>query len=366
MMQIPSKSKIFPKNDLKSKIDKVKILKRIIKFIGIGLLLLILGIGVYIYNSGPILPEDAGNIISEVISKPLPEMINGETGFANSKGIKIWYESIAPKQESKGVVVLIMGISNDAMGWPLKFIEAFTDVGYQVVRYDHRGTGLSDWPKDFENNPYSLSDMAFDAVSILDTLQIEKANIVGISMGGMIAQQLAIDHPQRVQSLTSIMSSGNIFDPSVSPISSKVAYDLIKTAIKYSVIKSEKNMIKLHIASRIILRGDASYQLNIKELSEQVLYNIRKRNGYNSDVSRQHQAAVANSSSRYEALKNLNIRTLIIHGMNDPFIPIEHSRKCARLIPNADSLWVDNMGHDIPNEYIPVISQKIMDILTQE
>jgi len=87
-------------------------LKRIIKFIGIGLLLLILGIGVYIYNSGPILPEDAGNIISEVISKPLPEMINGETGFANSKGIKIWYESIAPKQESKGVVVLIMGISN--------------------------------------------------------------------------------------------------------------------------------------------------------------------------------------------------------------------------------------------------------------
>lgn len=341
--------------------------KKIVKYIGIGILFLILGIGIYIYTSGPKLPDEADKIIEEVITNPLPELIEGKTGFANSNGIKIWYEDILPNKESKGVVLLIMGISNDALGWPQKFIKSFTDAGYRVIRYDHRGTGLSDWLEDFDNNnPYSLSDMAFDAVSVLDTLQIEKANIIGISMGGMIAQQLAINHPQKVQSLTSVMSSGDIFDQNISPISSEVAYDLIKVAIKYSIFNTDKNMIKLHLASRIILMGDASYQLNIKELSEQVLYNIRKRKGYNPNVSKQHQAAVSNSVSRYDDLKTLKTRTLIIHGKDDPFIPIQHGKKCVNLIPNVDSLWVDNMGHDIPNELMPIITQKIMGNFIQQ
>lgn len=338
----------------------MKTLKKILKYIGIGLIVLLLGMGIYIYTSGPKLPEETDRIIEEVIANPLPELIDGKSGFANSEGIRIWYEDIDPRQEPKGVIVLVMGISNDALGWPQKFIESFTDSGYRVIRYDHRGTGLSDWLEDFDSsNPYSLSDMASDVISILDTMQIDKAHIVGISMGGMIAQQLTINHPRRVQSLTSIMSSGNIFDHTIPPISSEVAYDLIKAAIKYSIIPTEKNMIKLHLASRIILRGDASYPLDIKDLSEQVLYNTRNRKGYNPNVSKQHQAAVSNSSSRYDDLKKLKTKTLIIHGKDDPFIPIDHGRKCVNLIPNADSLWVDNMGHDIPLEYIPIIAQKI-------
>lgn len=336
--------------------------KKIIKYIGIGLLILIIGGGVYIYNSGPQLPSDANQIINKVIRSSLPELINGQTGFANSNGVEIWHENIKPKQESKGVVLLIMGISNDALGWPSKFIKSFTDAGYEVIRYDHRGTGLSDWLEKFDSkNPYSLSDMAFDAVAILDTLQIKKAHVLGISMGGMIAQQLAIDHPQRVQSLTSVMSSGNIFDEKLPPISSDVAYDLIKVAIKYSIFGTEKNMIKLHLASRIILNGGISAYLNIEEISKQVLYNIRKRKGYNSSVSQQHQAAVFQSGSRYEELRKIDLPTLIIHGKDDPFIPIEHGRKCADLIPNSESLWIDKMGHDIPDEFVPIISQTIMD-----
>lgn len=336
-------------------------IKKIVQYIGLGLLLLILGLGVYIYTSGPQLPEETDKIITEVLSNPLPELIAGKTGFVNAKGVKIWYENILPKQAPKGVVLLVMGISNDALGWPPQFIQSFTDAGYQVIRYDHRGTGLSDWLEDFDNqNPYSLSDMAYDAICVLDTLQVEKVNIIGVSMGGMIAQQFAINHPDRVQSLTSIMSSGNIFDPTLPPISSEVAYNLIKVAIKYSIFSTEKNMIKLHLASRGILMGKASTPLNIQVLSEQVLYNIRKRRGYNPNVSKQHQEAVATSGSRYEALKKLKTQTLIIHGKNDPFIPIEHGKKCATLIPNADSLWVDNMGHDIPDEFIPTLSQKIL------
>jgi len=336
-------------------------LKNILKYIGIGILLLILGFGIYIYNAGPILPDETDEIIEAVISNPLPGLIKGKTGFANSNGIKIWYEVLSPKVKPKGVVLLVMGISNDALGWPPNFIKSFVDDGYQVIRYDNRGTGLSDWLEDFDDeNPYSLIDMASDAVSTLDALQIEKANIIGVSMGGMIAQELVINHPQRVQSLTSIMSSGNIFDQNIPPISSQVAYDLIKIAIKYSLISSEKNRIKLHLASRIILRGEASHQLNIKELSERVLYNIRERKGYNPNASKQHQMAVSKSGSRYDELKNINTPTLIVHGTNDLFIPIEHGEKCVKLIPNADSLWIDNMGHDIPGEFISILAQKII------
>lgn len=340
----------------------MKSFKKVIKFIGILILILIIGSSIYIYTSGPVLPKETDEIIENVIANPLPELVTGKTGFAKSQGINIWYESRMPEEAPKGTILLIMGISNDALGWPTQFVQSFIDSGYQVIRYDHRGTGMSDWNKDFDSdNPYSLSDMAHDGISILDALQIKKANIIGISMGGMIAQELAINHPDRVQSLSSIMSSGNIFDQNLPPISSDVAYELIKVAIKYSVISSEKNMVKLHLASRLILAGDNNNELNIKELSEQVLYNIRKRNGYNPNVSQQHQAAVFKSGSRYDSLKTLKIPTVVIHGASDPFIPIEHGKKCVHLIPNSDSMWIENMGHDIPNDFIPLVTQKIID-----
>jgi pimeloyl-ACP methyl ester carboxylesterase len=254
-----------------------------------------------------------------------------------------------------------MGISNDALGWPQKFINAFVDSGYQVICYDHRGTGLSDWVKKWNSkNPYSLADMADDGIAVMDALGIEKAHIIGISMGGMIAQELAINHTDRVVSLTSMMSSGYIEDPELPKISSHIALELIKTALKYGIIGGEKNMIKLHLASRIILMGNATYDLNAKEIAEQVLYNTRKRNGYNSNVSQQHQAAVRLSGSRYEKLKMLNIPTLVIHGTSDPFIPIEHGMKCASVIPNACSLWLQGMGHDIPENLTDTIVVKII------
>lgn len=342
----------------------MKLLKKILKYSSLLILCLIIVGSFYIFYSGPILPDDTDEMIEEVLANPIPELVKGKTGIVTSQGIRIWYESILPQEAPKGVILLIMGISNDALGWPVPFIQSFTDAGYQVIRYDHRGTGLSDWLGNYDKeNPYSLSDMAKDGIAILESLEIEKANIIGVSMGGMIAQQLVIDHPHRVQSLTSIMSSGNIFDEELPPISSEVAVELIKVALKYSVFPSEKNMIKLHLASRIILSGETAQNLNIKELSEQVLFNIRKRKGYNPNVSTQHQTAVSISGSRYDNLKDLDLPTLIIHGTMDPFIPIAHGKKCVNLIPNADSLWIANMGHDIPNELIPFISNKIISIL---
>lgn len=328
---------------------------------GIVILLLIIGSSVYIYTSGPTLPKGTDEIIGGVLKNPLPEIVKGKTGFVKSKGLDIWYESIYPEDSLKGTILLIMGISNDALGWPQKFIQSFVDSGYQVIRYDHRGTGMSDWVENWDSKkPYSLADMADDGVAILTYLGIEKANIIGISMGGMIAQELAINHPNRVASLTSVMSSGYIEDPELPQISSDIAWQLIKTSLKYGIMGGEKNMIKLHLSSRIILMGNAAYDLNIKKISEQVLFNVRNRKGYNSNVSKQHQGAVAISGSRYDKLKLISVPTLIIHGKSDPFIPIEHGKKCASIIPNADSLWLAGMGHDLPDNLVDMLSEKII------
>ena len=345
----------------------MKSFKNILKITCFVILLLLVGSSIYIYRSGPSLPKGTDEIIEYVLKSPLPEVVNGKTGVAKSKGLDIWYESISPKGSLRGSILLIMGISNDALGWPQKFIQSFVDSGYQVIRYDHRGTGMSDWVNNWDSkNPYSIADMADDGIAVLDSLGIRKANIIGISMGGMIAQELAINHPDRVISLTSIMSSGFIQDPKLPKISSGIAWELIKVSLKYGIIGGERNMIKLHLVSRIILMGSAKYDLNIKEIAEQVLYNIRKRKGYNSNVSKQHQGAVSLSGSRYDKLKLISTPTLIVHGKSDPFIPIDHGEKCVSIIPNADSLWLNNMGHDIPDNLIDTLSKKIVKNFKQQ
>jgi pimeloyl-ACP methyl ester carboxylesterase len=161
------------------------------------------------------------------------------------------------------------------------------------------------------------------------------------------------------------MSSGYIVDTDLPPISIDIAREFIKIGIKYGLIKSERNSIKLHIAGRMILMGDSSYVIDVKTIPEQVLYNLRMRKGYNPQASQQHNAAVIASGSRYDKLQTIDSPTLIIHGKSDPFIPIEHGIKCAGLIPNADTLWMEGMGHDLPNKYIDVIAEEILMHLIQ-
>ncbi len=336
-------------------------IKKILLAIGLVILLSIVGGAIYIGSSGPALPQNTEAIISQVLDSALPELIRGESGYAKSGEVNIWYESIEPDVASKGAVLLLTGISSDAIAWPPMFLDGLVDAGYQVIRYDHRGTGMSDWMEQWDSNyPYTLEDMANDGIAVLDALGIEEAHILGVSMGGMIAQQLILDHPDRALSLISIMSSGYIVDPGLPPISIDTATELIKESIKYGVLKSERNTIKMHIASRLILMGDSPYAIDVKTIAEQVLYNLRMRDGYNAQSSSQHNAAVYASGSRYDKLRTLEKPTLIIHGESDPFIPIEHGRMCADIIPNADALWIEGMGHDLPDKYIEVVIEKIL------
>lgn len=309
---------------------------------------IILSLSFYIFATGPALPDETDTVIATVLTSPVPNLITGKQGYVTSGPVKIWYEEISPHGPPKGTVLLFMGISNDALGWPQNFLTTLVDSGYRVIRYDYRGTGLSDWV----TKQYSLKDLADDAKNVLAALKIEKAHLVGISLGGMVAQEFALSYPEHTQSLVCMMSSGNIVDSTTPSIPKKTVADLIKISLKYETIKSEANTIKLHIAARTILKGTARCTINVRQVAEQVLFNIRNRKGYNPQASKLQQTATHMSGSRLEKLSRISIPTLVIHGRNDPLIPAEHSIKLARTIPHANLRILDDMGHDLPDDKI--------------
>ncbi|TMM58850.1 alpha/beta hydrolase [Maribacter algarum] len=334
----------------------MKLLKKIAKVLGISLSIILVGCA-----SVPKLSKAEKEIISEVVKTPIPEIIQGETGFANSGKHQIWFESIRPKIENKGAVVLIMGNGNDALTWPPQFISSLVGNGYQVIRYDHRGTGLSiseeKWKK---KKAYSLNDMAGDIISILDVLKIKKAHIVGISMGGMIGQIVAIENPERTISLTSIMSSGDPMDPTLPQMSNEIVPEMISAIFKHGFFGGKKGQVQRQIIQKRILMGKATGEIDIRTMAQTSLYNLKKREGYKLMSARHHYNAILNSSSRYVQLSQIKIPTLIIHGREDPVIPILHSEKLAKIIPNAETLWVNNMGHDLPDGKIIEITKMML------
>jgi pimeloyl-ACP methyl ester carboxylesterase len=243
-----------------------------------------------------------------------------------------------------------MGMGGDGFLWPPAFPRAFVDAGYRTVRYDHRGTGMSDWFKDWDrHNPYSLRDMAGDAVAVLDALGIDSAHLVGLSMGGMIAQEIAIHYPQRVASLTLMMTTGHAGDPELPGPSSRFFINNIAGGLpllKYRLMGGEKNLIKERIAKTVGALGAEG--IDVRETAELVLYDLRHRRGINGRAILQHWMAINLSGSRYEGLKDVAAPTLVIHGAADQLLPIEHGRKLAATIPNARGMWIQDAGHIFP------------------
>lgn len=342
-------------------LDMGKTLIALAKISGIALLILLMGVIVFVFFTGPRLPANTDRIIDDVMRSELPELVKGRSGYVVSDGHRIWYELIAPKSRSKGTILLFSGMATDALMWPQAFIDKLTGSGYQVIRFDYRGTGASDWVRDWKEKPYSVVDLAKDAKAVLDALKVRKAHLVGMSLGGMVAQEFALEYPARARSLTSLMSSGDIYDKELPKASNCVVRDFTKIGVKYGLVKSERNTIKMMLAAQIILRGYSRYDLDVKGTAERVLYNLRRRKGYNPDVSGQHDQAARLWVPRLGELKNLRIPVLVIHGKNDPFVPIEHSQKLAAAVPHSEAKWFDNMGHDLPPNLVDAIGQEIID-----
>jgi len=315
---------------------------------------IVAGVYYYFLNSGIQLPAETDAIVEEVLQTgDLPELIAGETGFAENEGVKIWYEKITPKDSMKGTILLIMGHSSSAIVWSENFTQPLVDAGYQVIRYDNRGVGESDWITDWDpTNPYTLEDMAKDGMAVLDEAGVEKAHIIGASMGGMIAQRVALSHTNRALTLTSIMSSGYMDDPEMPSINAAGMQDFFRLTLRYLFPSSEAGAMKFTVGIQQLLQGNGPYSHPIKKGVERTLYEIRKRKGMNSNVGDQHTAAISASGSRLKELGNIKMPTLIIHGKSDPLVRFEHCKKYAPLIPHAKKLFIDGMGHDMPDIYM--------------
>lgn len=335
-------------------------MKKILLTVLVVFITILLSVVIFIFAASYPVPEGSEEIIEAVISRQLPEQIIGETGIAKSDGIDIWYESIEPPGNTKGTILLIMGLGGNALEWPLYFVQPLVEAGYQVIRFDNRSSGLSTWPE----NDFSLKDMSGDALAVLDALGIEKAHILGMSMGGMIGQIMAIEHPERVRTLISFMSSGFTDDPELPTVPRSTYLSIVATGIRHGLLRNENNIVRTTISVRSVLTPKLS-EKRIRTLAEQSLYNQRFRRGFNPNAFLQHTRAVRNSGSRYEGLKQLSIPSLIIHGKQDPLIPVEHGIKTAQIIPNAELLLLEGMGHDVSPEHTPPMHEEILKLVSR-
>jgi len=310
-----------------------------------------------------LLPKHILARITEIQQTDIPSQITGGTGTAKSGDIEIFYQAIS-NDNPKGNILFINGLSHPMFIWTPEIYQPFVDAGYRIIRFDNRGLGQSDWMKNWskKENPYTLEDMATDAVAVLDDLGIEKAHIIGMSMGGMIGQRLAISHSERVKSLTSIMSTSYYHDKAEKNTSFQFYRDYVMINLAYRHnLKREENKVKLHVSIQRILRGKGDYEFDHDTYIINALNEIRNRRGFNALAGDQHQEAIRLSGSRYEELEKINVPTLVIHGTDDPLILLGQGKKYAERIPKAKTLYVKGMGHDMPSKYLPQIHAAIMD-----
>jgi pimeloyl-ACP methyl ester carboxylesterase len=279
-------------------------------------------------------------------------------------GIELEYETFG--RHSAPPLILIMGLGAQMILWDEEFCAALAARDFFVVRFDNRDVGLSSKldgagvPNVFTamqaaatgqtvDAPYTLNDMADDTVYLMAALGIDRAHVVGASMGGMIAQTLAIRHPERVLTLTSIMSTtGNPEIPPATPEALRVLLTRLPT-------ERQAYIERLLRAWRVI--GSPGFPFDEDR--------IRARSGRAFDrgydsagVARQFVAIVA-SGSRKDALRALATPTLVIHGAADPLIRVEGGRDTAEAIPGAELLVIEGMGHDLPRGAWPRIIDAI-------
>lgn len=259
-------------------------------------------------------------------------------------------------------VLLTMGLGMQLIAWPDSLIQGLRDAGYRVVRYDNRDIGLSTHLDEqglpnmpwqlikhklgwVPTHPYSLQDMAEDALGLLDALGVARAHLVGVSMGGMISQRLAATYPQRVLSLASIMSSSGA--PGLpGPRSDVARYLLTRPA------SLQPADLVAHSMGLVRLVGGTTFADDLEHVRQRTLAAIQ-RSVYPQGLMRQTLAAVADTT-RHELLGRIACPTLVLHGTADPLVPLVCGEDTARRIPGAQFHAIEGMGHDWPPALVPV------------
>lgn len=287
---------------------------------------------------------------------------------AATNGVELEYELIGP--ETGKPLLLVGGLGVQIPSWTETFVDALVERGFRVIAYDNRDIGLStkhdDWgPADIKTAftqarakekvaaPYTLEDMADDAAGLLDALGIDKAHIVGSSNGGAIAQTLAIRHPKKIATMASVMAtSGRRGLPRPQ---GAVAEWLGKPRNPSGT--REGAMDEAVANSHLI--GSPGFPRDEEVLRERagLLYD---RSFYPAGTSRQLLASIASSDGRVEQLNDISAPTIVIHGREDPLVPLGCAEDVQKTIPGAEMLVIDGMGHDYPDGAVPTIADAIL------
>jgi pimeloyl-ACP methyl ester carboxylesterase len=299
-------------------------------------------------------------------------MLESAMPQVRANGIDIEYESFG--RESDPLILLIMGFGAQLIFWPDPLCEGLAAKGFRVVRFDNRDVGKSTHlagqpapdPRALfaevmagrrPHVPYSLDDMANDAVGLMGALGAERAHIVGASMGGMIAQLAAINHPNRTKSLTSIMSTTGRRDlPSGNP-------ETLSALFRPPNSTSRDDLIDASILVQKALSGpgfpssEAEMRIRAERRTDYAPFDM-------DGIARQSAALIV-AQPRNALLKALRCPALVMHGADDPVIPAAAAKDTAETIPGAELVIIPGMGHDFPPALVPVYLKHLGDFVAK-
>lgn len=290
-----------------------------------------------------------------------PAIHSFEEGVVFNEDVKIIYRDYGPKDAEP--ILLVQGLGGQLINWPDHLIDFLISNNFRPIVFDNRDTGLSSRLTDDRfaegnrsktinstylkyyfrlpiNPPYTLDDMASDAILILDKLDIDKTHLLGMSMGGMIAQIIAANHPERINSFTLIASSISAPSPLNGP-----TRDVRRLLMKRSANPYSTNDERIERSKKIFrLIGLEGYDLDTKEFYNKSIESIERAGPDDTGFSRQIMA-ILGSKNRIKKVKSIKANTLIIHGKEDPLIKVKNAYKTNKLIKNSSLIILPNMRH---------------------
>ncbi len=282
--------------------------------------------------------------------------------MVGANGVEIWTEDFG--DPASPTVLLVMGAGGQAILWPDELIDALVAGGKHVIRYDNRDVGQTTC-FDFATDPYTIADMAADAVAVLDAYGVGQADIVGASMGGMIVQTVALNAPDRVRTMTSIMSTplaGGFIaaiagggDAGLPGPEQKVRDLMVLNAAPPT---SDDERIDRAVQQWRALAGTMAPfdEDEVRDRERRILARAK-----DIDAANNHQLAIASSPDRIDDLARIAAPTLVVHGTRDPILRYAHGEATAKAIPGAKLLPIEGMGHELPAPAIPILAGAILD-----